>query len=288
MSHRKHATGDRSPLFNSHLDKYNYKDAPKSEAEMTPEELFNWNMSYALRLVSKYATYGVPIEDLSQASLMGMHIASNKFDPTLGVPFISYAKLWCERMMQEEVYKIGSPLKIPSFAWRAAFTKGKPVIKSGYAVSQEAIEAAKRATTPHDSIDDFLPGTDIPIGESIKFATIDPDPLDAIDRDALKSVILEFLDLLEPLHAEALTLYFNLNDEKRPHLTLVEIGKRIGKSRERVRQMCEKAMDIIRQNSCNKYKHFWEYAEMYGFHDGSKVDLAFPKYMSHPYKKNYE
>ncbi len=218
------------------------------------------NLRFVVSVAKKYQGQGLTLADLINEGNYGLIKAAQRFDETRGFKFISYAVWWIRqailqalaeqsRVVRLPLNRIGTISKIRKTSARLAQThERQPNIEElakELEVDVEKVREALQHTGRHLSLD-------APFNEDDDNSLLDvlPDdadtsPDDMLMDESLKIDIERALSLLHPREAEITRLYFGIGREH--PLTLEEIGQRFGLTRERVRQIKEKALRKLRQ-----------------------------------------
>jgi len=218
------------------------------------------NLRFVVSVAKKYQGQGLTLADLINEGNYGLIKAAQRFDETRGFKFISYAVWWIRqailqalaeqsRVVRLPLNRIGTISKIRKTSARLQQThERQPNIEElakELEVDVEKVREALQHTGRHLSMD-------APFNEDDDNSLLDvlPDdadtsPDDMLMDESLKIDIERALSLLHPREAEITRLYFGIGREH--PLTLEEIGQRFGLTRERVRQIKEKALRKLRQ-----------------------------------------
>ncbi len=218
------------------------------------------NLRFVVSVAKKYQGQGLTLADLINEGNYGLIKAAQRFDETRGFKFISYAVWWIRqailqalaeqsRVVRLPLNRIGTISKIRKTSARLSQKhERQPNIEelaSELEVDVEKVREALQHTGRHLSMD-------APFNEDDDNSLLDvlPDnqdvaPDDILMDESLKIDIERALNLLHPREAEITRLYFGIGREH--PLTLEEIGQRFGLTRERVRQIKEKALRKLRQ-----------------------------------------
>jgi RNA polymerase primary sigma factor len=218
------------------------------------------NLRFVVSVAKKYQGQGLTLADLINEGNYGLIKAAQRFDETRGFKFISYAVWWIRqailqalaeqsRVVRLPLNRIGTISKIRKTSARLAQQHERPPnieeLAEELGVDVEKIREAMQHTGRHLSMDapfnedddnsllDVLPNDE------------DTSPDDTLMDESLKIDIERALSMLHPREAEITRLYFGIGREH--PLTLEEIGQRFGLTRERVRQIKEKALRKLRQ-----------------------------------------
>ncbi|MDA1029462.1 MAG: RNA polymerase sigma factor RpoD/SigA [Bacteroidetes bacterium] len=234
--------------------------AIKSGDQNALHRLTRANLRFVVSVAKKYQGQGLTLADLINEGNYGLIKAAQRFDETRGFKFISYAVWWIRqailqalaeqsRVVRLPLNRIGTISKIRKTSARLAQThERQPNIEElavELEVDVEKVREALQHTGRHLSMD-------APFNEDDDNSLLDvlPDdddvkPDDSLMDESLKIDIERALNLLHPREAEITRLYFGIGREH--PLTLEEIGQRFGLTRERVRQIKEKALRKLRQ-----------------------------------------
>jgi RNA polymerase primary sigma factor len=224
------------------------------------QELARANLRFVISVAKKYQNRGVSLTDLIQEGNVGLVTAARKFDPDQGVKFISYAVWWIRQAILASLANHGRAVRVPlnraSDLARIFREKERLKQELGRDPTSEELSAATDLTPELIESLQTLNAAEIrldaPIGDSEdsqlveRFVTeeaAEPE-LDVEDR-LLAESISAALDTLEARDAKVLRLYFGLEGE-REH-TLEEIGNMLGVTRERIRQLRDRALRRLRE-----------------------------------------
>lgn len=228
-------------------------------------KLVNANLRFVVSVSKQYQNQGLSLPDLINEGNLGLIKAAQRFDETRGFKFISYAVWWIRqsilqalaeqaRIVRLPLNKIGSINKInKTFARLEQEFEREPSadeIAIALDMVPKEVKEYLKSTGRHVSMD--APLTPDEEGDMYDVLSSDENPLP--DRnlmsDSLKKEIDRILTTLSPREADIIRLYFGLNG-KHPH-TLEEIGEEFGLTRERVRQIKEKAIRRLKHTSKSK------------------------------------
>jgi len=222
------------------------------------------------RLVEKVAnTYNqfagndLAFEDLRQAGMMGMLNAAEKFDPDRGNAFSTYAMWWIKQAIIREIYDHGFTIRIPVHMMEMihkvnVLDRSLSMTVIGY--RDRLIKIAAQLGTTEETIEQCLAvqnsflntsSLDVPVGESQDFVMLDlisdetvPSVEDEVYTNIMKEKVVDALQILTKREQEVLDLRFGLTDGR--ERTLEEVGNILGVTRERIRQIEQKAFRKIR------------------------------------------
>lgn len=194
-------------------------------------KLIRANLRLVVSIAKKFATDGVSIEDIVQEGNIGLLKAVEKFDPSFGVRFSTYATYWIKQSIQRAVRGRMSVIKVPTNVAELAI-KGQ--------VSDIA-DSARRAMTPSTSFDDAdTKISDLMIGD-------DPNPQDVADVVITREYLQSVLNKLPKRTSEVLRRRFGLHSKKGKCATFDTISKLMKISKERVRQIEDEGLVLLRE-----------------------------------------
>jgi len=216
-------------------------------------ELIEANLKFVVSYAKKYSGMGLSLLDLINEGNVGLIEAARRFDPHRKVKFISYAVWWIRQAIihalthYSRIYNI--PQKLSNQISQMKKKVAKLKMKLGREPTREEI-AESMGLSPGDiedmlileeeniSLSDRLYDNEVEVGDKIKDIT--PSVEYGIIKSSIQDQIRQLLDELSEKEALVLKLRFGLDDQKQH--TLQEIGNRLNLSRERVRQIEQKAM----------------------------------------------
>jgi len=205
---------------------------------------------------------GVSLSDLINEGNLGLIRAAHKFDETKGIKFISYAVWWIRQAILQALAEQSRIVRVPLNRAGTLHRIGKrsasllqelgrePTVEEiaeGMDISEEEVAKTLSISQAHLSLDAPLtPGEDNKLLDYLP-DTQNPGPDDEIFEHALTESIEGVLATLKEREAKILRLYFGLEGQE--PMTLEEIGSLLGITRERVRQIKEKALARLRHVS---------------------------------------
>jgi RNA polymerase primary sigma factor len=233
----------------------------RGEAEAL-DKLVRSNLRFVVSVAKKYQNQGVSLSDLVNEGNLGLIRAAHKFDETKGIKFISYAVWWIRQAILQALAEQSRIVRVPLNRAGTLHRIGKrssallqelgrePTVEEiaeGMDISEEEVAKTLSISQAHLSLDAPLtPGEDNKLLDYLP-DTNRPGPDDEIFEHALTESIESVLGTLKDREAKILRLYFGL-DGQDPK-TLEEIGTELGITRERVRQIKEKALARLRHVS---------------------------------------
>lgn len=229
------------------------------------ENLTKANLRFVVSVAKQYQNQGLSLADLINEGNIGLIKAAKRFDETRGFKFISYAVWWIRQAILQALAEQSRIVRLPLNRVGTLHKIGKisSSLEQEYGREPSADEIAKELALTTVEVSDTLKisnshlSLDAPFSVSEDNSLIDvleddlqPSPDESLLTDSLKREITSALDSLTAREAEVISLYFGLNHEK--PLTLEEIGARFNLTRERVRQIKEKAIRRLRHASRSK------------------------------------
>lgn len=226
------------------------------------DQMIESNLRFVITIAKEYQGRGLPLEDLIGEGNLGLVHAATRFDEGIGVKFTTYAVWWIRqsilaalaeqaRMVRLPVNKVKHLCRLDRVARNLKQRLGREpsteeiAEESGLTVRQ--VRDILHASRWHLSLD-------APAGEAV-----DTNMLDILedkeqlppDEAIMKQLLMEELETaiasLSPREAEVLRLYFGLNGDD--PMTLEEIGKQLGLTKERIRQIRDKALNALKHPS---------------------------------------
>ncbi len=226
------------------------------------DQLVRANLRFVVSVAKKYQNQGVALADLINEGNLGLIRAAHKFDETKGIKFISYAVWWIRQAILQALAEQSRIVRVPlnragtlhRIGRRASAlvqelgrepTHGE--IAEGMDITEEEVAKTMSISQTHVSLDAPLtPGEDNRLLDYLA-DNVNPTPDEQTFEKALTETVEEALSGLKEREAKILRLYFGL-DRAEP-MTLEQIGAAMGITRERVRQIKEKALSRLRHVS---------------------------------------
>ena len=228
------------------------------------DRLTKANLRFVVSVAKQYQNQGLTLSDLINEGNLGLIRAAEKFDETRGFKFISYAVWWIRQSILQAIAEQSRIVRLP-------LNQVGSVNKINRILSKFEQENERKP-----SVDEIAERTDIPeekVGEAMmvsgRHVSVDAPFVDGEENSLLDVLVNDNAPmadkqlLLESLRTEIASLLQSLTDRERkvvrafygigePELTLEEIGNKYGLTRERVRQIKEKAIRRLRANTKNQ------------------------------------
>ena len=229
------------------------------------EKLTKANLRFVVSVAKQYQNQGLTLPDLIYEGNLGLIKAAKRFDETRGFKFISYAVWWIRqsilqalaeqsRIVRLPLNKIGSINKInKTFAFLEQSHERPPSaeeIANELDMTISDVKESMKNSGRHVSMDaPLVEGEDSNLYDVLRSGE-SPNPDRDLMHESLKTEIERALETLTPREADVIRLYFGLG-EQHP-MTLEEIGETFDLTRERVRQIKEKAIRRLKHTSRSK------------------------------------
>ena len=228
------------------------------------EKLVCANLRFVVSVAKQYSNQGLSLNDLIDEGNIGLIRAAEKFDETRGFKFISYAVWWIRqsilqaiaeqsRIVRLPLNQVGSVNKINRMLNKfEQENERRPSIEEislETNLPEDKVDEAMSANTRHVSVD--APFTEGDEGSLLDVLVNESSPM--ADRqlviESLQAEIKQALRMLNERERNVIEAFFGIDG---PEMTLEEIGSKYGLTRERVRQIKEKAIRRLREGTKNK------------------------------------
>jgi len=229
------------------------------------KELTEANLRFVVSVAKDYQGQGLPLTDLINEGNLGLIKAAERFDETRGFKFISYAVWWIRqsvlqalaehsRIVRLPLNRVGTISKINKASERLEqeFERNPRADELAHQLEMKIVEIndAQRISRRHHSLD-------TPFSDDEKNSLLDviadsniENPDMELHMNSLEKEVRDALDTLKDREKDVIKMYFGIDREYA--LTLNEIGEEFGLTRERVRQIKEKAIRRLRHRSRSK------------------------------------
>lgn len=227
------------------------------------EKLINANLRMVVHIAKQYQGRGLSLHDLLQEGSLGLMKSVEKFKPQAGCRFATYAYWWIRQSIRKAIFEHSRTIRLPENVYgllgKVTEAKNYFVRAGNYKPSKE--ELAARAGITVERLDKLLFMSRIPrslqqcvwADQDTTFQEITADsevdtPDVSVERELMRRHIRNLLNILSPKERRIIRLRFGIEDGKEK--TLLEIGNMFGLSKERVRQLENRALYKLKR-CCN-------------------------------------
>ncbi len=231
------------------------------------DQLVQANLRFVVSIAKQYANQGLSLEDLINEGNLGLIKAAHRFDEERGFKFISYAVWWIRQAMLQSLAEHSRIVRLPLNRAGTLYRIGKTAraldqelgrapthkeIADRLGISEEEVKETSKIQNSHVSLDDPY-STDKDDNSLVDYLTDDDQPMpdENTYEHALTDDMSKALSMLTDREQNILRLYFGIDGQE--PLTLEDIGKQMSLTRERIRQIKEKAIQKLRHSTRAKY-----------------------------------
>ena len=228
------------------------------------EKLTRANLRFVVSVAKQYQNQGLSLPDLINEGNIGLIKAARKFDETRGFKFISYAVWWIRQSILQAIAEQGRPVRLPlnqvssvnkinkalnKFEQENERRPSVEEIASSTDLPQEKIEEAIKANTKQVSMDaPFKDGEESSLAD-VLYSEDSPSTDAELLKQSLREEMAMALSVLNERERNVITAFYGIGPAE---MTMDEIGKKFGLTRERVRHIRERALRRLRQQTQNK------------------------------------
>ncbi len=246
------------PLLTQEQERALAMDCAKGDEDAI-RMMVNSNLRLVVSIAREYAGRGVPLLDLIQEGSIGLLTAARKFDYTMETRFSTYATTWIRQGVNRYLMNHVSLIRVP----RHTMERMRKILAVKAALQQELErepeleEIARHSGIPEKKVQELLKllpqvcSLDAPAGDpehdTLQTLLEDiqtPQPQEELIRQELRHTMDTLLSMLNPRQQQVLRLHFGMEDDV--CYSLDQIGKMLGISKERARQIERQAMDKLR------------------------------------------
>lgn len=230
--------------------------------EAALEKLTRANLRFVVSVAKQYQNQGLSLSDLINEGNVGLMKAARRFDETKGFKFISYAVWWIRQSILQSIVEYARIVRLPlnkvgsynkvneaflSFVQEFEREPTHEELAELLDMTPREVSNMLRGTNRHLSVDAPINGED---SDATMLDVLSNDgeasPDNYLMEESLKDEVQHGLAMLSPREVEVISAYYGLNGFK--SLTLEEIGEQYGLTRERVRQIKERAIRRLRKS----------------------------------------
>lgn len=228
------------------------------------ERLTKANLRFVVSVAKQYQNQGLTLPDLINEGNLGLLKAAERFDETRGFKFISYAVWWIRQSILQAISEQSRIVRLPLNQVGSLNKINREISKFEQENERRPslLEIADKIDLPEDKIDEAMSvnghhvSVDAPFSEGEDSSLLDvlvndeiPTTDNSLVNESLQSEIQAALSVLNDRERKVIEASYGINQ---PELTLEEIGEKFGLSRERVRQIKEKAIRKLRSSTKNR------------------------------------
>lgn len=222
------------------------------------EKLVRANLRFVVSVAKQYQGQGLALTDLVNEGNVGLITAAQKFDETRGFKFISYAVWWIRQSILQALAENSRLVRLPlnqvgysskvnrfynKFVQENERRPSTEEIAEGIGIEKEKINSALLTSGKHISMDAPLVEDEDSCLLDLLTNSENDDADSSLVTESLKTEVHRAIDMLPERESQVIRMYYGINT---PELGLEEIGHALNLSRERVRQIKEKALALLR------------------------------------------
>ena len=227
----------------------------KNGDELAKEKLINSNLKFVISIAKEYQNQGLSLSDLISEGNYGLVKAATRFDHTRGFRFISYAVWWIKQSIIQSLNENARLVRLPANVINKLASLKKEIEKFEFENEREPIYG-DILDENNEPVDLFLyprcTSLNEPINEEgdemIDVIKINNDTEEIVINDKIRKKLDETLSVLDEREKNIIECYYGINIECEP-MTLEAIGEKYSLTKERIRQIKEKAIRKLRHNA---------------------------------------
>lgn len=228
------------------------------------QTLVRANLRFVVSVAKRYVNQGLMLSDLINEGNLGLLKAARRFDEERGYRFISYAVWWIRQSIMQALLDKSRTIRLPQNQTAVLIKINRARVQLQQAgvvdprpgqlaehlgLKRAEVVQALRADHTEVALDDLgADGDDRPLAEVLEDTTQAAPDMAVMER-GLREDVRRALAVLSPREAQVVVMYFGLGWDDAQ--TLQVIGERLGLTRERIRQIKEKALAKLRQSHCH-------------------------------------
>ena len=227
------------------------------------DRLINANLRFVVSVAKQYQNQGLALSDLINEGNLGLITAAQKFDETRGFKFISYAVWWIRQSILQALAEQSRTVRVPlnQVGLVNKVVKAQAQFEQKHERRASAEELSQELDIPIDKVNQALKSSsrtvsvDAPFADGVDNSLLDvlpnndsPMADNSLNQESLRREVGRVLQQLNPRERDIVMMFFGIGG---PEMTLEEIGEKLDLTRERVRQIKEKAIRSLKGHRSN-------------------------------------
>ena len=224
------------------------------------DRLINANLRFVVSVAKQYQNQGLALSDLINEGNLGLITAAQKFDETRGFKFISYAVWWIRQSILQALAEQSRTVRVPlnQVGLVNKVVKAQAQYEQKHERRASAEELSQELDIPIDKVNQALKSSSRTVSVDAPFADGEDNSLldvlpnndspmadNSLNQESLRREVSRVLQQLNPRERDIVMMFFGIGG---PEMTLEEIGEKLDLTRERVRQIKEKAIRSLKGN----------------------------------------
>ena len=236
--------------------------------ERALNRLVEANLKFVVSIAKEYQNQGIPLSDLINEGNYGLMIAARRFDYTKGFRFISYAVWWIKQSIMQSLNDNARTVRLPANIITKMATVKKQIEKfekdfhraptdgEEIEIDGEVQEISNKSYPTCISLSHSINEDGDELIEMIEDDIFGPADTKVMENDTLRKELMNTLSVLDNREKEIIEFYFGMtSDEDMGPMTLEAIGEKYNLTKERIRQIKEKAIRKLRHNAHSLFEY---------------------------------